>query len=91
MQEASARTGSVDPSSRCAAADEAIPSRLRWAGKGLSASLPLLAVVFKYCFVAASRIQALSGPSWGHGFFRQGLGRTWIAGNAAGVGRYFIL
>ena len=44
MQEASARAGSVDPLSRCAAADEPIPDRLRWAGKGTSAALPLLDV-----------------------------------------------
>ena len=63
MLEAAARAGFINPSSRRANADGPFPGRLRWAGKGMSASLPLLAVVFKYCFVASPRIHALSSPS----------------------------
>src|SRR4029078_13713034 len=56
----------IDPSSRRDNADASILCRLRWAGKGMSASFSLLAVVFKYCIVATPRIHALSDPSGGH-------------------------
>src|SRR5512141_1926610 len=55
MREASAKAGSIDPLSRCAEADEPIPGRLRWAGKGMPASLALLDVssdTFSSCRLA---------------------------------------
>src|SRR5947208_76805 len=52
MLGATAKAGFIDPLSRSDNADGSILCRLRWAGKGMCASLSLLAVVFKYCFVA---------------------------------------
>jgi hypothetical protein len=47
--------------------------------------LPLLAVSFKYGFVASPGIRALSGPSPGHWVFRQSLALA-PAGFGVGVG-----
>src|SRR2546423_3718373 len=47
MLGATAKAGFIDPLSRSDNADGSILCRLRWAAKGMSASLSLLVVVFK--------------------------------------------